>query len=72
MSKCELYLKVLQIANFFSSDKLIHQLWEELSLSKVSDPLAITHLLLMSIIRIISKSIADSQFLSSANWVTYF
>ena len=46
MSKCELSLKVLQIANFYQI--LIHLLLGELSLCEVSDPYLIAHLLKMS------------------------
>ena len=45
MSKFELSLKVLQIANF---SQLIRLLLRELSLGEVSDPYLIIHLLKMS------------------------
>ena len=45
MSKCELSLKVLRIANF---SQLVHLLLEELSHGEVPDPQVITHLLKIS------------------------
>ena len=69
MSKCELSLKVLQIASIFQITHFTYILGE-LSISEFSDPYLITHLLKMSNCLLSQKSIADSQYFSN-NSFTY-
>ena len=69
MSKCELSLKVLQIASIFQITHFTYILGE-LSISEFSDPYLITHLLKMSNCLLSQKGIADSRYFSN-NSFTY-
>ena len=66
MSKCELSLKVLQIASISQITHFTYILGE-LSISEFSDPYLITHLLIMSKCLL---SLKDSQYFSN-NSFTY-
>ena len=60
MSKCELFLKVLQIANF---SQITHSpTFGELSLGEVSDPCLIIHLLKMSKCELFLKVLQIANF----------
>ena len=68
MSKCELSLKVLQIANF---SQLIHLLLGELSLGEVSDPKVIAHLPKMSKYELSLKVLQIANFSQIAHSPTF-
>ena len=74
MSKCELSLKVLQIASIFQITHLTYILGE-LSISEFSDPYLITHLLKMSYCLLSQKVLqiaSISQITHSPTFWRYF